>query len=307
MIEKIGSIKNPLTIIAVFAGVAEISGVGVLPFIAQENQTVYVWFLMLFPSLLILLFFLTLNFNHTVLYAPSDYKNEDHFLLPIQRVTAAEAALKLEADVLEEQAATEQAGTEEPAATEQAGTEERPATEQAQSVSVSASEDRSMKLRSSKLSSTPFRIHAFGTTDNRARHLLAEGLIFIKLATEFPRPIEREVRVGAAGGSYIFDGVVFDRSAMTIIEVKYMRQGLFPSSYLHQVLDRIQKTVTTFENSTVPKVRVLLALVSDEAGPPSNSARMNALVDRFRSEFSFAIEIRLYNLNDLKREIGTGA
>jgi hypothetical protein len=80
MIEKVGTIKNPLTIIAMFAGIAEISGTVVLPFISDGNQAIYIWFLMLFPLLLITLFFLTLNFNHKVLYAPSDYKDEANFV-----------------------------------------------------------------------------------------------------------------------------------------------------------------------------------------------------------------------------------
>ena len=58
MIEKIGHIKNPLTVIAMFAGIAEVSGSAVLPFIASENQKLYIYFLMCFPILLIILFLL---------------------------------------------------------------------------------------------------------------------------------------------------------------------------------------------------------------------------------------------------------
>ena len=75
-----GTIKNPLTIIAIFAGIAEVSGTLVLPFISAANQQTFIYFLMGFPILLILLFFATLNFNHKVLYAPSDYENEDNFV-----------------------------------------------------------------------------------------------------------------------------------------------------------------------------------------------------------------------------------
>ncbi|UJP04934.1 MAG: hypothetical protein LZF61_08760 [Nitrosomonas sp.] len=46
-------VKNPLTLIAIFAGLAEV--------IATAG------------------FFLTLNFNHRVLYAPGDFKDERHF------------------------------------------------------------------------------------------------------------------------------------------------------------------------------------------------------------------------------------
>lgn len=79
MLEKIGHIKNPLTVIAMFACIAEVSGAGCLPFLEKEVQETYVWFLMGFPCLLVLLFFGTLWTNHTVLYAPGDFKNENIF------------------------------------------------------------------------------------------------------------------------------------------------------------------------------------------------------------------------------------
>ncbi|MBO2613096.1 hypothetical protein [Shewanella algae] len=75
-----GIVKNPLSVIAIFAGVAEISGTGILPFIDAGNQELYIWFLMLFPFTLVLLFFATLNWNHRALYAPSDYKSDESFL-----------------------------------------------------------------------------------------------------------------------------------------------------------------------------------------------------------------------------------
>jgi hypothetical protein len=80
MIEKITKINNPLTIIAIFAGLAEVAGTVALGFLAAEAQAVFIWFVMLFPAALVLLFFLTLNFNAKVLYAPSDFKDESNFL-----------------------------------------------------------------------------------------------------------------------------------------------------------------------------------------------------------------------------------
>ncbi|MCZ7466399.1 hypothetical protein [Rhizobium rhizogenes] len=80
MIEKQTLIRNPLTVIAVFAGIAETSGAACLPFLVPEVQETYVWFLILFPPFLVMLFFATLNCNHRVLYAPSDYQDERHFM-----------------------------------------------------------------------------------------------------------------------------------------------------------------------------------------------------------------------------------
>ena len=260
MIEKIGPIKNPLTIIAIFAAITEISGTVVLPSITDANQTVYVWFLMIFPILLIALFFLTLNFNHKVLYAPSDYKNEDNFLRSLPRATYNEKELKLEAEVLEEQSVTEQAQTE----------------------AVPPSEDRSMELMPTKLPSTPVPIQENRLREIRTRHMLAEELIFKKLAIEVPHTIDREIRIGIAKDSYIFDGIFLDDSTITIVEVKYLRLGFLSTPHMYQVLQRIQNALKTSPFKAGAKFRLLLVLVSDEAGLPSNLDKVNARIDRFR-------------------------
>lgn len=43
MTEKINSVKNPLTIIAIFAGIAEVSGTVITPFIDKELQGIYIF------------------------------------------------------------------------------------------------------------------------------------------------------------------------------------------------------------------------------------------------------------------------
>ena len=80
MPEKTTTIINPLTIIAIFAGVIETLGAFVVPKIStMENQKIIIQFLADFPFTLVWLFFITLWFRHKVLYAPSDFKNENHF------------------------------------------------------------------------------------------------------------------------------------------------------------------------------------------------------------------------------------
>lgn len=102
MTEKITSVKNPLTIIAVFAGIAEISGTVVLPFVEKEVQVIYVWFLMGFPTLLVILFFFTLLKNHRVLYAPSDFRSDEGFLQGMIRdQTPQEQAVRVVEEVVE--------------------------------------------------------------------------------------------------------------------------------------------------------------------------------------------------------------
>ena len=80
MIDRFRKVDNPLTIIAIFAGITEVAASAALPFLSDATQQVFVWFLFLFPFALVAAFFATLNFNPRVLYAPGDYKDEKHFL-----------------------------------------------------------------------------------------------------------------------------------------------------------------------------------------------------------------------------------
>lgn len=74
-------ITNPLTIIAIFAGITEVMCTGALAFVSNTYEIWIVIFLVFFSFILVLLFFITLYFNHKVLYAPSDYTDEANFML----------------------------------------------------------------------------------------------------------------------------------------------------------------------------------------------------------------------------------
>lgn len=80
MLEKIKAVNNPLTIIAIFAALAEVAGTGALAAVDKELQATFIWFVMGFPVFLVAAFFLTLNFNPKVLYAPSDFRDDEFFL-----------------------------------------------------------------------------------------------------------------------------------------------------------------------------------------------------------------------------------
>jgi hypothetical protein len=74
---NIGHIKNPLTVVGIFAGTTEAVGAAALPFILAANQYIFMWFLIIFPSALVVIFFLFLYFKPSVLYAPSDFREDE--------------------------------------------------------------------------------------------------------------------------------------------------------------------------------------------------------------------------------------
>lgn len=276
MIEKVGPIKNPLTIIAIFAAIAEISGTIVLPFIDQSNQSLYVWFLMVFPILLILLFFLTLNFNHKVLYAPSDYRNEDNFLQSLPRASFTEKVQKIKAELAEA----------EPEIPENLQPEE--ATPKAP---FQAKPDISYQT--------------FVRRSTQASYMLAEELIFRKLAGEFSSDIQREVKLGALGGRYIFDGIVRDKGVTTVIEVKFVRSGFVPSMHFKETLARIQEAVKLLPKEQSSNFRVLLAIATEEVN--TIQEKVASQIERISNDFYFPIDVRFFSLAELELEFQIGA
>ncbi len=80
MIENIKKISNPLTIIAIFAGLAEIAGTVAIKLVDVQYQGTFIWFVMIFPILLVLLFFIVLFFKPHALYAPTDFRTDEGYI-----------------------------------------------------------------------------------------------------------------------------------------------------------------------------------------------------------------------------------
>lgn len=78
--EKSEIIRNPLTLIAIFAGLSEVSMTAVLPLLSAENQGIFMWFVMIYPTLLVCGFFYILICRREALYAPSDFKDDATWL-----------------------------------------------------------------------------------------------------------------------------------------------------------------------------------------------------------------------------------
>jgi hypothetical protein len=185
MIEKIKKVSNPLTIIAIFAGLAEVSGTIVLPFLKDSSQDLYVWFLMVFPTILISLFFLTLNFNHKVLYAPSDFQDEDNFLKLFGKPTSDDRLKKLSSEIKAEPL-------------------DQVSEENINNIDLSY---RDIIRRSSA-----------------SIHYLAEELIITKLSQEFDE-IEKEVMLRSGKSQFLFDAIGKKNDNVFAIEIKYIKDS----------------------------------------------------------------------------------
>lgn len=270
MIEKIKGVRNPLTIIAIFAGLAEISGTGILPFIAEANQGSYIWFLMIFPVVLVVLFFVTLNFNPKVLYSPSDYRDEANYMKMFQPSTTAERLLKLQDEVDEE-------------------------SEVASSLPSEVDLPPQPKVIKSQA-----EIAELMARDPRMRYQLAESLVIDRLAKELHVQPQRDLSLRKWSRRFMFDAVFQRPDGLTVVEVKFF-SGQTSSSRVMETLRRIESSLQMLPQEAQRNMRVIFAAVYDL---PQEDAR-NAIrgLEAITASSTLPLEVRVFSFPDLLKEL----
>jgi hypothetical protein len=265
VIEKIGRVSNPLTIVAIFATITEVSGSGVLPFLTPESQALYVWFLMIFPGLLVGLFFLTLNFNHNVLYAPSDFRDESNYFKRFSYVTVEERRDKLKEEVEETRAEAELETTKRLAAPHEANT----------------TGDQSSEL------------------DLISKIINFEGRVIAILSQEFGQPITTRAIRTPDGTRHVFDGVISTPTRDWIVEVKYLPDV---SAMLRRAEHAIWD-VSNVRSQVEPPFRERLGLILAVVGKFKDAEQKNAVKQRLENvaaAMPFQITLRIFDADDLK-------
>lgn len=274
MIEKIGSVKNPLTVIAIFAGLAEVSGTVVLPFINDAVQGTFVWFLMGFPLLLVILFFGTLWAKPVVLYAPSDYRDErifENLFVPTKpedrtKEIEEEAAIEIEAEKQ----------TEAPQLSRPAPT----------SVS-SPTNDISVGL-----TTNDFGIFA------RA----AEDYAISKLEQTFGVSFGRQVS-SRETPDVRFDAVSTTAGKIMAVEVRYTRVGRPSSGMIEKILNRVDKFYEALHPQQKARFQLVLVYVVDRAAM-DRIEYIKRRVEQAALAHSFPSRVEVFGFAELEREFG---
>ena len=235
-----------MTIVAIFAGIVEVSGTGVLPFVSEANQRLYIWFLIVFPFFLVSIFFLTLNFNRNVLYAPSDWRDEDNFFRRFSRATADETLDKLRKEAEEDQTAQieTEIGNTQPILNQEEKTSRQPLPDSANRDSeiYQSYVEQVMKTELEKI--------------NRLRTLESKSLI--KLGKELGVNFKTNVKYSAYNSSRVFDGVARDGNFIHIAEVKYFTT---PKNVSNRIIDSLARTLSIIERNGHSNSRVLFHFI----------------------------------------------
>ena len=270
------AVKNPLTVIAIFAGLAEVAGTVVLPFVAETNQLTYIWFLMVFPTLLVLLFFLTLNKNPKVLYAPSDFRDESNYMKIFRPSSTTERLVKLENEVQE-------------------SIDEEPIQE------VTITKDNGT-VETKNAVSSQLDLFERMSSDPRNRYMLAENLIIDRLSAEFRMPAQRELALRKQFGTgYLFDAIFEDKRGPIIVEIKFLPEKSY-TRRLRETLKKMEHAVSSLPDIMRRNTRVLLVFAHER--PNEEVAMIKKELNEMVRTLSVPIEIRMYNLKELITEAG---
>ncbi|WP_159761407.1 hypothetical protein [Sphingomonas sp. 8AM] len=281
MIEKVGHIKNPLTVIAMFAGIAEVSGTVILPFLDKPVQATFVWFLMLFPLVLVCSFFGTLLTKHHVLYAPSDFKDESLF-----RDTFQPASIRLRAEKLAEEVNAEL----EPATVALAEIAASDDSLQAVSVDVSDLESGPSLLVQVKKASTG---RGFGASRTRAyaQSIIADSVAIGELSAEYGVAFIRDVAPKEVP-TISFDAVAQVGEKKLVVEVLYTGKSISASSVKSRLM-HFQKYYINLSRKDREKTNFILAVVSDRDNPALRNV-CNRLVEQEAGHYSFGVLTRFF-------------
>ncbi|MBQ7954166.1 MAG: hypothetical protein IJ282_00290 [Lachnospiraceae bacterium] len=95
--DKSNFFKNPIGVIGIFLVLVEAiaSFVIVQSTLEKSQNTILVWFIVLFPCLVLGVFYLLVTKHHEKLYSPSDYRDEQNFMKSYNNTTRKEEIKKV--------------------------------------------------------------------------------------------------------------------------------------------------------------------------------------------------------------------
>lgn len=299
---KISHVKNPLTIIAVFACLAEVFGTVVLPFMDPDIQYIFVWFLMFFPIYLVTLFFILLWKKHSNLYAPSDFRNDNSFLLLLLEGTPEDRQRKLEREFREELDQQNDAGHSRLLNSVDSDLSDSPNSIDSP---LNASQDNAEGTQDHERTKTQNDSQQDIPSSTIRNAIRAEDLVLKRIPQEMNLKILRNAKFEWAP-RVVFDAVGVDTGnigtihMVNLIEVKYIRSpSRYPFALIQKLFDRTSAVCDRCPQNPKISFSLILAFVIDsneKFDRPKFKKRIRDIAERY----SFNTLIKFYMMDELE-------
>jgi hypothetical protein len=261
-------VKNPLGIIALFISLiyafANLLLGATATSLDHDERFPLIAFIVLFPIVVLGVFYLLVTRHHGKLYAPGDYKDDKSFL---RTLTQEERELKLAKEVQEVQYAQQ----EQEAVPTPAGEATEKVTPQTNTQSTSQAPEK--------------------FSDIRSELQLVESLVVSKFESEFKQRAERDVGVG--GTSVNFDALFHTGGKLTFLEVKMVRH----LNAFNMMLDRILYNAVIADRALNSNFKLVVAIVHTFSS--QDTARLESVWSRRTEGCPASVELRLIGREEL--------
>jgi hypothetical protein len=271
-----GLARNPLGIIALF--IALIYGFATLLLgaaaekLSCAERLPLVWFVVLFPVLVLGVFYLLVTRHHWKLYAPGDYKADESFL---KALTPEQQDARIKAEI--ESLHPEMAGS-------------------GPMIKLLPDTDTSAPAHGT---SQPAPTRALDAL--RSRLILAERLALKKIQRDRGLQLKTQVAFGNDPSS-AFDAVAQSGNSFVAVEVKLLTGSWTRAEKLREVLYRAMVATNLLRQRFGVRVEFRLLLVFVIESGEVQRSRLARLIEPVIKDAPFPVEWEIYKLSDLEEE-----
>jgi hypothetical protein len=274
-----GLTKNPLGIVALF--IALIYGFATLLLgvaanqLSPEERQPLIWFVVLFPIVVLGVFYVLVTRHHGKLYAPKDYQNDDSFLMTLSEKQQAE---RLDDEI---QQTVEDVFTRVDVKSE--------ATDDSQEVMFSRTNQAADKYENDK-------INSYVSLRNKYRQ--AERFALLKLELDEGFTFKRQVSFGD-DSTTAFDGVSINGNVVTAVEVKYLRRPTVSRAVVREILYKGILAEAQIGNKR--QFKLFIVMVLEDRAPELLESLKSRVSDTVKNA-DFPVEVRLFYYDELVSE-----
>lgn len=277
--------KNPLGIIGLFVsliyGIACIVLVFSTAHLLAYQNTILICFIVLFPILLLRVFFVLVTKYNTKLYSPDDYKDPNIYIQATSDNKAVKEAKIQYKDNVTEVAKADQSNAKDITHFTQPD-ETSPAIKDTEIVSPLDPDELSSFIKN---------------------YVLLQDLVLRELEIEFSSPIRRQVRLFQGSNSIDFDGSLTKKGSLIGIEVKYIND----SSLSSNIMKELDKTLHTFDlcaknSASFKNYIVIIALVlNNEQAETSVKDQLSEMLKKLKN---ISLEVKTYTTQNIFQKYG---
>lgn len=276
-----GLTKNPLGIIALF--ISLIYGFACLVLSSSKDvidayqKWPLIWFLVLFPVLVLGAFVYLVVNHHKKLYGPGDFKDESNFFKAMDEIDQREK-LSEEIKILQE--------SEEVTSSEEFAHDSHELNGKKKGKEVP-----DINKISSGLPNVP---------SLRQSYMLAEDLALRQLEIELKTTIKRKTLYRNNPNTLMigFDGIASVNNKMMLIEVKYIKGQALHDSMINSIKKVMERLV---ENKEMSYGYRLLIVIVHEGG---DETKIKEQVSNVAFKYKLPVDVYTFNFNDLRIKFG---